>query len=152
MCECEPWMICIMFLRRSADEGGKKGPVSGPRGFFPRKTQKPYSAGPSTSGTTVVIYRLSGESTKLIRDRRPNSTKNFYVTLNLTTLQRTSLNTALTENGFQFFFFFLRRFTVSRSSFRFLLQQFLIRIQITITISARKQILSSSNESFLPLI
>lgn len=47
-------MICIMFLRRAADKGKKDLFRALPSGFFPEDT-KPYPAGPSTSGTTVVV-------------------------------------------------------------------------------------------------
>lgn len=76
MCECGPWMICIMFLRRAADKGKKDLFQALSRGFFPEDT-KPYLAGPPISRTTVVVFQAKVQS-----DRCPNSTKNFCVILN----------------------------------------------------------------------
>lgn len=80
MCECGPWMICIMFLRGTADKG-EKGQFR-PCGFFPKNT-KPYPAGPSTSRTTIiVIIVFQAKVQKLRDDVRILELKNFYVILN----------------------------------------------------------------------
>lgn len=77
-CECGLWMICIMFLKGGWQ--GKEGSISGPSSWFLPRRCKAIPSWSLNRDHHHRHYRLSDESTKL-RDRCPNSTKNFYVIL-----------------------------------------------------------------------